>query len=95
MAGAVRKHLMILGSGKMARNIGAFFLQQGYAVTWMTGGENRVADLEKHVHKVIRRFARVHGVATGEYQARFCVRRTQVIHIEPLYQTMTGGGEQT
>jgi 3-hydroxyacyl-CoA dehydrogenase len=70
VSGTLKKNLLVLGSGKMARNIGSFFLQKGYAVTWLVSGKGRASDLEKHLGKLVRRLVRVHGVDKADYQAR-------------------------
>ncbi|MCP4199152.1 MAG: hypothetical protein GY762_18565 [Proteobacteria bacterium] len=73
MATDLKKNLCILGSGKMARNIGSFFLQKGYSVTWMVSGEGRLPDIETHVQKIVRRLVRAHGGTTTDYPAHFCI----------------------
>jgi len=62
---------MILGSGKMARNVGAFFLGKGHSVAWLSRDEQRLAALAKQMGRTVRRIARGQGVAPDEVPATF------------------------
>lgn len=73
MATELKRNLIILGSGKMARNIGSLFLHKGYSVTWMVSGDGRLSDIEKQAGRLVKRIVRVHGGDTADYQTRFCV----------------------
>ena len=54
MVSGVNKTLLILGSGKTARDIGLWFRGKGYCVTWHAG-EAHFEDLERFVQRVGRR----------------------------------------
>ncbi|MEJ2544235.1 MAG: 3-hydroxyacyl-CoA dehydrogenase NAD-binding domain-containing protein, partial [Calditrichaceae bacterium] len=49
--------ILILGTGKMARNIGLFFLRQDCAVSWVSRDSGRVESFHKQLVKDIRRLA--------------------------------------
>jgi 3-hydroxybutyryl-CoA dehydrogenase len=66
-------NLLVLGSGKMALDIGAYFLARGDAVAWMTGSPERRDDLARRVTKAARRAARTLGVAADLVPARVAV----------------------
>jgi 3-hydroxybutyryl-CoA dehydrogenase len=50
--------ILVAGTGKMARNIGLFFLKKGHSVTWLFRDNSRRDDLETRMQKDIRRLAR-------------------------------------
>lgn len=50
---------MILGTGKMARNIGAHLLRNRYAIVWVSRSEERLEQVKKHVGRVTKRLARL------------------------------------
>lgn len=50
--------VLILGTGKMARNIGSCFLAHGHAVTWYSEHAGHLAECEEYIAKVVRRLKR-------------------------------------
>lgn len=46
---------LILGSGKMAKDIGSFFLKNGCRVSWATRSEERIPKMEKYIERIARR----------------------------------------
>jgi len=55
----------ILGSGKMARDIGLYFLQRGHQVLWFAGSAESLSHVENFVQKQVRRYSRS-GVIKGQ-----------------------------
>jgi 3-hydroxyacyl-CoA dehydrogenase len=53
----LKKDVLILGSGKMARNIGLFLHGRGCGVTWLSRDASRLESIEKHVGKALRRLS--------------------------------------
>ncbi len=53
------ERLLILGSGKMAQNIGEYFLQRGCHVWWMSTDDERLSKLKKRISKIQKRMARL------------------------------------
>ena len=51
--------ILILGTGKMACNIGAFFLKRGHSVYWVSENEEFLGQAEKKIKKEVRRIHRV------------------------------------
>ncbi len=50
--------ILILGSGKMARNIGLFFLKSSHSVTWLSEKKEYLADLDRFLKKAVKRIKR-------------------------------------
>ncbi len=65
------RHFLILGSGKMARNIGLFFMRKGNSVNWVSGDANRLADIEKWYRQTIRRLLKLDPDFVVPVPARF------------------------
>lgn len=59
----------ILGSGKMARNVGAYFLGRGARVAWVASGPDRGTELQRQLRRVIKRQARSQGCSPEEVPA--------------------------
>ncbi|MEN8190101.1 MAG: 3-hydroxyacyl-CoA dehydrogenase NAD-binding domain-containing protein, partial [Thermodesulfobacteriota bacterium] len=53
--------ILVLGSGKMAENIGFFFLAKGLSVSWASPSKERLERLAKKAERLRRRFQRVDG----------------------------------
>ena len=53
------QNILILGTGKMARNIGLFFLRQDCAVCWVSRASDRAESFQNKLVKDIRRLALV------------------------------------
>lgn len=51
------KTIVVAGSGKMARDLGLFFLGRGHAVVWLSRDESRLEQLEAWIRKRTRRLA--------------------------------------
>ena len=51
--------ILILGSGKMARDLGLAFLRKGARVTWISRSADRLEALQTFVLKRIRRFKKL------------------------------------
>jgi 3-hydroxybutyryl-CoA dehydrogenase len=58
-AAIVKQPIVLLGSGKMARDIGCFFCMRGHHVTWYSAHAPYLAECEKYVTKIIRRMRNV------------------------------------
>lgn len=69
----------VLGSGKMALDIGGRLLAHGYAVTWVTGDPARVAAIERHAGRTVRRLKRIDPAC-----AETCRYRAAVAGTDPL-----------
>lgn len=52
------RSILILGSGKMAGNIGTFFLKKGFAVTFLDSEIDYLEKLERFLEKTIKRIRR-------------------------------------
>lgn len=53
------QHILILGTGKMARNIGLFFLRHGCAVSWISRDTSRAESFRNQLVKDVRRLAQI------------------------------------
>lgn len=53
------EQLWVLGSGKMGRDIGTYFLARGWSVRWVSRAADRLAPLERQVSRTVRRLARL------------------------------------
>ncbi len=51
------RQIVIAGSGKMARDVGLFFLGRGHAVAWLSRDQDRLATLERWISRRVRRLA--------------------------------------
>jgi len=51
------KTIVVAGSGKMARDLGLFFLGRGHSVSWLSRDEVRLETLERWIRKRVRRLA--------------------------------------
>jgi 3-hydroxyacyl-CoA dehydrogenase len=49
--------IVIAGSGKMARDVGMFFIGRGHPVAWLSRSADRLADLERWVRRQLRHLA--------------------------------------
>ena len=47
--------LLIIGTGKMAKDIGSFFLKNGCHVSWLTRSTERINPMEKFIKRISRR----------------------------------------
>ena len=63
--------LLILGAGKMGRDIGAHFLQHGFAITWLEKDAAARAALETFTRRLCRRMELATGVAVREGDLSF------------------------
>jgi len=63
--------LLVAGSGKMARDIGLFFLKRGCAVSWLSRDADRLAALEKRIRKSVRRLAALSADPAPDPQVSF------------------------
>ena len=63
-------NLLVLGSGKMALDVGSYFLARGHAVTWRTGSAARRDDIARRVATAARRAARALGIPPDRVPAR-------------------------
>lgn len=72
------RNVLILGSGKMALNIGIRLLRAGMDVAWWSSSAERLVELEKRVSKTIRRLNRI-GEATGLGQSLYLGREDSVV----------------
>lgn len=54
----MKKNILILGSGKMATNIGSFLMKKGHPVTWLSEDNNHLATLESKITKIYKRIQR-------------------------------------
>jgi 3-hydroxyacyl-CoA dehydrogenase len=63
--------LWILGSGKMALDVGSFFLSREFAVVWLSASATRLDAASRLVAKSIRRLARCQERAPESYLASF------------------------
>jgi len=70
--------LVIAGSGKMAVNIGLFFLQKGYPVHWFSHSGEQLQILEKKTAKTAKRLQRLFPEQSGSFQASFSNYETQI-----------------
>lgn len=61
-----KPQILIAGSGKMARDVGSFFLGRGHQVAWLSRDAGRLAKLERWVHKRIRRIESLREDLGGE-----------------------------
>ncbi len=50
--------ILILGSGKMARNIGLFFLKNSHPVAWLSEKKNYLVEVDRFLIKEIKRIKR-------------------------------------
>ena len=55
----MKKSILILGSGKMARNIGASFLKKNYPVYWVSENRDSLLLLQKHITKEVKRLHKI------------------------------------
>jgi len=55
----LRRDLLIAGSGKMAQNVGLFFLRRGHAVGWLSRSAGGLCELRSRIGKPLRRLARL------------------------------------
>lgn len=65
------RRLLLLGSGKMARNIGVFFLRKGWSVSWISRDPSRLAQLERAIEKHVRRLRRLEPGQAEKIETRF------------------------
>ena len=63
------QNILILGTGKMARNIGLFFLRQDCAVCWVSRASDRAESFQKKLVKDIRRLALVLNKQPDDFDA--------------------------
>ncbi|HOS01635.1 MAG TPA: 3-hydroxyacyl-CoA dehydrogenase NAD-binding domain-containing protein [Candidatus Hydrogenedentes bacterium] len=68
----MNRHILIAGSGKMARDIGFYFVRRGHRVTWASQSHERLVALGDWFRKAVRRATRV-DPDFGPADARFCV----------------------
>jgi 3-hydroxyacyl-CoA dehydrogenase len=52
----VASAILIAGSGKIARDVGTYFLKQGNAVSWVSRSESCIIELQAHVNAAVRAF---------------------------------------
>lgn len=62
----MKPQIVIAGSGKMARDVGVFFLGRGHPVAWLSRDPQRLEALERWVRKRIRRQAAFKQETEGE-----------------------------
>ncbi len=73
MSGGVRGNAHVIGTGKMARDLGLFLWSKGYAVTWLSRDPDRLGDLERYVSKKTRRLAALLDGEIGPATCRFAL----------------------
>jgi len=61
--------ILIAGTGKMARNVGARFLWAGLSVHWLARSEQSLAGIEKFAARALRRATRADPVLQGRVDA--------------------------
>jgi 3-hydroxyacyl-CoA dehydrogenase len=71
--------VFVLGSGKLARDIGGLLLSNNYSVTWLAGSHDYIPPMEKNLKRVLRNIAR----ATSMEHAATLVGRCHLIHEPP------------
>lgn len=64
---------VVLGSGKMARDIGLFLIRRGHSAAWVSRSPERTADTEAWFAKAARRLRRLDPEAQPEERASFHV----------------------
>ena len=69
--GEKKGEMLVVGSGKMARDLGLFFLEKGYGVTWLSSDADRLSDLEQVIEKKKRQRERILGEEAGSGHFRF------------------------
>lgn len=74
----MKPQLVIAGSGKMAANIGFFFLQKGYPVHWLSNSAEQLQVLEKKTTKTTKRLQRLFPEKAASFQASFSKYGTQI-----------------
>ena len=67
----LNRRFLILGSGKMARNIGLFFIRKGNSVNWVSRDANSLANINRWYRKTIQRLAKLDQDFVIPAQARF------------------------
>jgi len=67
----VSKSIAIVGSGKMAKDIGMFFLKKGNAITWISRQEELLIDLQATIDKSVRLFMKYSGGTIRQLSASF------------------------
>ena len=61
----MNRRLWIAGTGKMAHNVGLYFLRRGFDVTWLSAVPERLAGLQRRVQKTLRESP----AATAQFRA--------------------------
>lgn len=51
--------IVIIGTGKMARNIGGYLLGLGYSIVWVSDNKSRLESIEKFGNRILKRLMRV------------------------------------
>lgn len=67
----MKERVLILGSGKMARNLGLYFLEKRFLVIWLSRSKERLGQLERFMGKAIRRRSRLSPDDAQDISARF------------------------
>ena len=69
MAEKILSKVLIVGSGKMAWNIGHFFLEKGLSVHWLTSSPEQRAEFLQRLTRARRRMARFFPERLGQFDA--------------------------
>ncbi len=69
----MRRRICIAGSGKIGRDAGMYFLTRGHDVTWVSGGEERLVDLQGWVTAHVHRFMKHSAGFVGKISASFAL----------------------
>ncbi len=67
----MKKSMLILGSGKMARNIGAFFLKNNYSVYWVSENQEYLLPLENKIAKDVKRIKKISAQMSDKLDFNF------------------------
>lgn len=66
------KEILILGTGKMARNIGLFFLRNGCRVSWTSRDSARIESFASRIQKDIRRLTLILDKTINDFSSHIC-----------------------
>ena len=69
----MKKNICIAGSGKIGRDAGMYLLKRGHSVTWVSGSEQRLVDLQTWVTASVHRFLKRAGGSVREMSASFAL----------------------
>ncbi len=65
------KRIAIAGSGKMAKDVGMYFLKKGNSITWISRQEQLLIDLQASIDKSVRMFMKYSGGMVKQLSASF------------------------